>query len=393
MAQSATKARSWRWAAVMKALNDNRRVVTAASGFFAFGVSVAYYCHESAQFVQHVKDVRTSNDLSRWGYVHQRTQTFNAYMPKVKKAVDDARNALRQPPLRYWRFPALLAANLSNVEELEHLAAHTYYHFAVLRMHGHYMDEALALLDESAAIRKAVSTSLSTGTAGRAERARAITSRGDMTSWGSVSDARKAYLDIIKEEEQRPRFFSVRALNNFAWLWYALGYDADAIDHFRCSAARADELSGAAPDKVDGMAASAAVLSGLRKLGDGQATPKSTLPQEVMDVINAAECGVVDVDHVLIGTADGTYELEQVGRLKLTWRKRITTRVNLLHVYITTTTPMPNQVQDALLGCATLPWVGNRTLLPRFTSRICTSTTTGSTAVGCNASPRGLGAR
>lgn len=122
-----------------------------------------------------------------------------------------------------------------------HLAAHVYYHCAVLCIGNGKFDDALRMLDLSDQKRaEAVAGEEAQTTSADSESTRC---KSDMRSWDSVSSEKNTYSNMIEGDECGETFFTIRAHNNFGVLWHALGYDFRAAEGFRNAAKVADKLS------------------------------------------------------------------------------------------------------------------------------------------------------
>lgn len=308
----------------------------------------ATYCLEASRFKSDVAEARAATARGRAAYVQGRTSAAKDDMDTAKHSIMTAQSKLQHGLLTWWEQPALWWAGLSR-PSLNAYVAHIFYHCAVLKIHARDIAAAIELLDESCKLRRDVAGN-------NPEYARAITRRGDIASLSDVRAAKKAYEEAIKIADADASFFSARARNNFGILWHALGYDAEACRYFRAAAESADDVSAPTVEACCKLAQSPSALVQLRKLGRGETAIKgaaTTLDDEIVDLLKKSRCGAVDVD--FIGPADAPQiDLERLERLKLSWRKRVTARTNLLNVHAASDQTPAHEI-DALLGeiCAT----------------------------------------
>ena len=312
-------------------------VVTALSSA-TYG---AYWLYDTkSQLAHEVENAQRDCKLGRAMYIKSDTAAATRFMANAKRAADAARLRANSLP-SFLRSPVLSAASTS-YPQLLHLSAHTSYHCAVMSIRNKKFDEALQLLTSSIELRESAASVKGSGFI-KSEHARAKTRQGDLCSWCDVGAAKKIYASVIEGDESAQDFFTVRAHNNFGILWYALGSDDRAATCFRDAATVADKLSALDDARVmELQRADATVTEQLISLGSGQEVPYAKLCAELKSLLTAylSSCGVVDVAH-LPPADESARALEVAERLKLTWRKRLTARVNLLQV-LTTTWPPPN---------------------------------------------------
>lgn len=307
------------------------KIIAATSAVLVAGAAVEY-AREASALAQQVQEAREAGEVGRCASVRQRCHAAASH---ASSAIHAAQSRLQRGLLRYWQRPALRMAGLANADELAELAARIQFQCAVVRLHGASMGEGLDLLDDAVAMR----TALAAKAAGDELACEGI-HHCPTVLWGSGLQVRQRYKALLQEEAAHPRCFSLRVLTNFAWLWYATGFDEDAMRLFRQCAALADELLGAHAALVAGVASSTTALEALVKAGTGQHLPPP-LPREAQRLLDKVQFGVVEVD--------GQAPAEASESVKRTWRKRITARINLMQVLTTTSAPMPQDVYKVLL--------------------------------------------
>lgn len=338
-----------RFQAGVKWANENPGAAAVGSSLFAalgtagYGAFTLYEAQSTVAGA--VQKAYMACRTGRAAYVKGDTHGATTAMTSARQAADEALKCVSSTSRVLRPFVCYIAGTTST--ELLHLSAHTHYHCAVLDIRNQQFESAAQLLERSADLRDQASAAGSTATE---EKVRAVTRKADVKAWANIRAAKKIYSSVVEGNNQLGEsFFTVRAHNNFGILWYSLGYDDRAAGSFRSSARLADKLSALTAAEVRALVEGGHVVSDhLRSLGRGQEV--SVLHESVAKLLLTAsqKCGVVDVAHLPSGS-DATRMLEAAERLKLTWRKRVTARVNLLQL-LTTTWPLPPpyKVADAL---------------------------------------------
>lgn len=324
--------------------NQNRGATHAVTlicgGIVAVGVAI----DTKADVAGKLAAAERSCQSGRLAYVRGQTPDATKYMADARDAITYVLDRVDSMS-GFVRAVVLPVVGTSEVA-LQHLAAHINYHSAVLKIRNHQLREALEMLDLSLSLRD---KTLQHGHA--LERARVMTRLADVHSWDRVDYATRTYRDVIDTTGGKS-FFAVRAHNNFGILWYALGFDDRAGNSFAKAASLADELLGMKQvhDLMDA-ATKDDSLHQLHTLGSGGEIASPTAEVEALLNASSTSCGVVDVAHLQLWSPARAVEAAE--RLKLTWRKRVTARVNHLQLLATTWPPRsPTEVASVLADLA-----------------------------------------
>lgn len=334
----------WRWTlsgltSAARWANENPGPIALGGGAFTAlsgGAYGGFTLYDAASSVASERDAaqRSCGD-GRAAYVRGDTATATARMESARRSTEAALQRARS----CWAAPAVVyrIAGTSHAQ-MCHLMAHVYYHCAVLCIRNAMFDDALQMLGMSMQQRAEAVAGEGMPSVTAAEGTRCKTRQGDIRSWDSVSSAMKMYSNIIEGDEGGETFFTVCAHNNFGVLWYALGYDQRSAACFRKAASVADKLSKLNDAQSLALEQSPQALSHLSELGRSREV--AALDPALKSILDAASTlyGIVDVAH-LPPASSAARDLEAAERLKLTWRKRVTARVNLLHVLTTTWPP------------------------------------------------------
>ena len=322
--------------AASKWANVNPGPIALGGGTFAAlsGASYGGYALFDATSLvkQECASAQSSCQDGRAAYITGDTDSATAHMHAARRSTESALQRAKSS----WAPRIVLRLAGTSHAQMCHLAAHIYYHCAVLYIGNDKFDDALHMLDMSeqkraeAAAREEAQTTATESTC-------CETRQGDVRSWGSVSSEKNTYSNIIEGDEGGETFFTVRAHNNFGVLWYALGYDLRAAEGFRNTAKVADKLSTLRDTQLLALERSPVAMVQLGELGRRRQVAE--LDTALMALLGA----------VSSGTAEVLLDLDAAERLKLLWRKRVTARVNLLHV-LTTTWPQtnPREIMEVL---------------------------------------------
>jgi tetratricopeptide (TPR) repeat protein len=350
-------AASWGFRQAIDFAVKNVSIILKGSGLSVATVS-AKYCFEASRLNTDITEARSATSRGRQAYVQGRTLAARDDMNTAKCSIEMAHKKLENGLLSWCAEPALWWAKLSR-PSLDAYTAHIYYHCAVLQIHSRHLDAAIELLDKACKLRRVGAA------VNNLEYARSITRRGDIESLTNVAFAKKAYEEAIKIADDETSFFSARARNNFGILWHALGFDEEACRYFKAAAESADDVSAPTVETCNKLAQSSTALEQLRKLGRGTVNGGSAtkLDDGISDLLKKTRCGVVDVDFLQANEAPQR-ELELAERLKLSWRKRVTARTNLLNVIVTSEQSSAQDIEallDEICGTKSRVAAGGRT--------------------------------